>query len=155
MNRGIWIALALLMAAPAHAQDEVKKDTTTKTPTKPGAKKGKAAKGTAKKDAAAASGSAAWGTGGGSKESVASKKTAAATPHAADRASMLRARAVYRYAVDSCTQSGKSCDTAMRDDAETKFIDACLPCATRAECEAERDVIRAGDSKTTTALCTQ
>lgn len=164
MNRGILVALALLAAAPVHAQDEVKQDSTAtkaKPAAKPGTKKGKAdAKPTGKKAEAGkkgeAGGSSAWGTGGGgAKGSVASKQSATAAPHAADRAAMLRARAVYRYAVETCTQAGKSCETALRDDAELKFIDACLPCATRAQCEAERDLIRAGDAKSTTALCTQ
>ena len=153
MNRGIWIALALLVAAPAHAQDDTKKPpaagkaaTTAKT---------KKAKPDEKKKAAAPGGSSAWGTGGASKSSVASKQSATASPAAVDRAAMLRARAVYRYAVESCTQGGKTCDAVMRDDAESKFIDSCLPCATREQCEAERDIIRAGNAKTTTALCTQ
>ena len=153
MNRGIWIALALLVAAPAHAQDDTKKPpaagkaaTTAKT---------KKAKPDEKKKAAAPGGSSAWGTGGASKSSVASKQSATASPAAVDRAAMLRARAVYRYAVESCAQGGKTCDAVMRDDAESKFIDSCLPCATREQCEAERDIIRAGNAKTTTALCTQ
>jgi hypothetical protein len=158
MNRGIWIALALLVAAPAHAQDDTKKPpaagkaaTTAKTKkAKPDEKKKGAAAG-----GPTAGGSSAWGTGGASKSSVASKQSATASPAAVDRAAMLRARAVYRYAVESCAQGGKTCDAVMRDDAESKFIDSCLPCATREQCEAERDIIRAGNAKTTTALCAQ
>ncbi len=154
MNRGIWIAVALLAAAPAHGQDEAKKDSTAAKAapsTKHKAKKAKDEK--AKKPEAG--GSSAWGAGGASKGSVASKQTTSASPHALDRSGMLRARSLYRYAVDSCAQAAKTCDTALRDDAEAKFIDACLPCATREQCEAERDLIRAGNSKTTTALCSQ
>lgn len=154
MNRGIWIAVALLAAAPAHGQDEAKKDAPA-TKAAPTAKhKGKKAKDEKGAKTPQAGGSSAWGTGGPAKGSVASKQTSApAAAHAADRTSMLRARAVYRYAVESCAQSGKSCDTSLRDDAEVKFIDSCLPCAPRERCEAERDTIRAGNSKTTTALC--
>lgn len=155
MNRGIWIALALLAAAPAHGQDDAKKDSTA-TKAAPSTKhKGKKAK-DEKAKKPEAGGSSAWGGSGSSKGSVASKQTGAPNAaHAADRTAMLRARAVYRYAAESCSQGGKACDTAMRDDAETKFIDACLPCATREQCEAERDAIRAGSAKTTTALCGQ
>lgn len=156
MNRGIWIAVALLAAVPAHGQDQAKNATGTKTATTPKhrAKKGEA-KGAAKKPPEAG-GSSAWGTGGSSRSSVASKKAAAEPPaHAADRAAMLRARSMYRYAVESCQQSAKDCDKALRDDTELRFMDACLPCATREQCEAERDLIRSGSSKGTTSLCSQ
>lgn len=159
MNRGIWIAVALLAAAPALGQDQAKKDTTagTKAATTPkqgGKKAGSAAKGAGKKQPEPGA-SSAWGTGGSSKSSVAAKKATAAPAHAAERAAMLRARQLYRYAAESCQQSAKDCDKALRDDTESQFIDACLPCATREQCEAERDLIRAGNAKTTTSLCSE
>ena len=157
MNRGILIVLAILAVAPAHAQDEAKKATTGSKPAQT-AKQPKKAGPAGKKDALKkpeAGGSAAWGgTGGTTKGSASSSKgtTTAAPKHAAERAAMLRVRSTYRYAVESC-EEGKGCDPALRDDAANHFIDSCLPCATREQCEAERDAIRAGTSKSMTTLC--
>ncbi len=150
MNRGIWIAVALLAAAPVHAQEQSKQATGAKTAPAPKqrAKKGAAAK---KQEAG---GSSAWGTGEAGKESPVRKKSTSAAPkHAAERSAMLRLRDVYRYAVESCDSQGKACDGALRDDAENRFMDGCLACANREQCEAERDLIRSGKSKSMTSLC--
>lgn len=162
MNRGIWIAVALLVAAaPVHGQDQAKKDATGAKATpapKPGAKKGgKDAKAAAPKQPDAG-GSAAWGTGtpGKEPESVARKKSAAPpAKNAAQRVTMLRLRSTYRYAVESCERQGKDCDGTLRADAERRFLDSCLECTTREKCEAERDFIRTGESKSQTTLCAE
>lgn len=155
MNRGTWLIIALLSATPALAQDQgsgAKAEATPKQHTKKPAPGAKGSKAPAKKPEAG--GSAAWGTGDSSKGSAASKKSATAAPkHVAERANMLRLRSIFRYAVESCATPSKSCDTTLRDDAEHRFMDGCLPCATREQCEAERDQIRAGTSKSGTDLC--
>lgn len=154
MIRGIMIAVALLAAAPALGQDQAGKDTPAKKAAAPKAHGKKAgSKDEAKK--ADESGSAAWGTGQAGKEPIARKKATAAPKHAAERAAMLRLRSTYRYAVESCEAKGKACDGSLRDDAERRFMDGCLACATRDQCEAERDLIRSGNSKSMTQLCSE
>lgn len=155
MNRSTWLIIALLSATPALAQDQgtggAKAESTPKQRAKKQAPAAKSPKDQAAKPEAG--GSAAWGTGG-AKGSAASKKSVTAAPkHAAERARMLRLRSIFRYAVESCTAPNKTCDTALREDAEHRFMDGCLLCATREQCEAERDLIRAGTSKSSTELC--
>lgn len=152
MNRSIWIVIALLAADPAHAQDEAKKGAKAAQTTQPRKKGAAEAKGTAKKTDDG--GSSAWGTGEATKVPTARKKATTAAPkHAVERAGMLRLRSTYRYAVESCDRAGKTCDGALRDDSERRFMDGCLACATREQCEAERDLIRSGGSRSQTALC--
>jgi hypothetical protein len=162
MNRGIWIAVALLAAAPVHGQDQAKKDSTgakATTAPKQGAKKGGGKDAKAAPKQQEAGGSAAWGTGTPGKEpdSAARKQSAApaSAKNSAARGAMLRLRSTYRYAVESCEQAGKDCDGTLRGDAERRFMDACLECTTREKCEAERDVIRTGESKSQTTLCAE
>lgn len=160
MNRGILIALALLATPLAHGQEQATKGSSgaKAAPTQ----KQRAKKSPPPKDAAKtpdAGSSSAWGgTGSGetAKDLAAKRKSAAAKPkHAAERAAMLRLRATYRYAVESCDRQNRACDQALVDDAEHRFMDGCLECATREQCEGERDVIRGGNSKTPTSLCSE
>jgi hypothetical protein len=66
-----------------------------------------------------------------------------ATPE--QKATAQRARNLYKYAVESCERPEK-CDTALRDDAERRFMDACRDCATTERCETERKTILDGQA---------
>ena len=63
------------------------------------------------------------------------------------RSAVRRTRSVYMYAIEACSRPGGSCDAALRDDAEQRFLEACGACAPSVKCEAERDAIRGGTSR--------
>jgi hypothetical protein len=91
------------------------------------------------------------------KRRATSKSAARPTPKQAeatsDRIAASRAKSVYLYAVESCTEAPARCDAALRDDAERRFMDACNVCAPADRCEAERDAIKDGSAKRTSNPC--
>jgi hypothetical protein len=161
MNRTIWLVVALSIAVPcgAVAQGAAKPaDKTTEKKPAPGKpseqsatdKKAAAAKSTEKKPAdAAAEKSASEKT----TLKPRAKKQEPTGPSPALRSHARRTKSTYMYAVESCERPGGSCDTALRDDAEKRFLDACGACAPSERCQAERDAIRTGAGQTKSDPC--
>lgn len=131
MIRTLCALSVLLLSTPALAADS--------TAAKPAAK-GKAA--ASKEEPKPASSLKA-----GVAEKIATKKAAAATAAAtaALRASVQRARNVYKFAVEACERPER-CDAPLRDDAEQRYLDACRDCATMERCSADRDAIKDGSA---------
>ncbi len=141
MNRVVWAALALLVSVPSFGTAQQASGTAAAKPAARAAKAG---------DKAAAKPPAAKDTPG-AKTAKAAKPPANAAALALAR----RTRSVFLYAVDSCEQSKKSCDTALLDDAEQRFMDACGACAPFQRCDESRQAIRAGRSREVGDPCAQ
>ncbi len=150
MNRVVWAALALLVSVPSFGTAQQASGTAAAKPAARAAKAG---------DKAAAKPPAAKDTSGAkaAKATPGAKAAKAAKPpaNAAALALARRSRSVFLYAVDSCEQSKKSCDTALLDDAEQRFMDACGACAPFQRCEESRQAIRAGRSREVADPCAQ
>lgn len=141
MNRVVWAALALLVSVPSFGTAQQASGTPAAKPAARAAKAG---------DKAAAKPPAAKDTPG-AKAAKAAKPPANAAVLALAR----RTRSVFLFAVDSCEQSKKSCDTALLDDAEQRFMDACGACASFQRCDESRQAIRAGRSREVGDPCAQ
>jgi hypothetical protein len=136
MTRGISLLGVLLLATSAVAV-EPKKSDDAKPPTAAETAREKMERLRAAKR----------GAGGG-----ATKGPAAQAPAGNDRATAMRAKSVYVYAVEACEQPAR-CDAALRDDAETKFMEACRACAPDDRCEQEREAIKGGRAKRSANPC--
>ena len=138
MNRGTFLAAALVTAMVASAADQPTEGTAKKTSTKNSTSAPAKPSTKASKDKASAS-----------KASPSSKGGSAATSPAADPAKVaevFRAKSNFLFAVDSCERPDR-CDKALRADAEERFMKGCLECAPQERCEADRQTIRDGNGK--------
>ncbi len=142
MHRGIWLVAAVLLATAASAADQNKNDPRAKAT----AAEGPREKLKKKRDAA---------KGAAAPPAAQDKGKAASAPRASesDRAAALRAKSVYMFAVEACERPDR-CDAVLRDDAEKRFMDACLACATQDLCDAERSSIQGGSARRSKDPCT-
>jgi hypothetical protein len=159
MNRSIWLVVAVALAVPwsASAQQGAaqpsessaeKKPPPGKASGKPAAAKNTAAGKTVDKDAAADKSASEKTT-----LKPRARKQEPTGPTQAVRSYARRTRSVFMYAVESCSRPGGGCDTALRDDAEKRFLDACGACAPSERCQADRDAIRTGTAPSRSDPC--
>jgi hypothetical protein len=136
MNLGTSLVLAFLLTSPSHAWAQPAEGGT-------GAKSAAGAKSaqgdTAKKRAPR--------KGAKGKE----QETSGVSPAA--RSLARRTKSVFIYAAESCARAPDTCDSTLRDDAETRFLGACGACNTTQRCEAERDAVRAGTARASQDPC--
>jgi hypothetical protein len=130
----VVLAMALLLASPPMAWAQ-----------RPDGETG------SKASSAARSGAAATKKDGARKSAKAKAQTSGVSPAA--RSLARRTKSVFIYAAESCARAPKTCDATLRDDAETRFLDACGRCNTSQRCEAERDAVRAGTTRASQDPC--
>ncbi|HVI95749.1 MAG TPA: hypothetical protein VM753_17175 [Anaeromyxobacter sp.] len=138
MIRLLCVASVLLLAQPALSADD------------PGAAKAQSSQKSQKKSSKKAKKAdpAPEKPSGSLKPGVAerfgiSKPGEPAGPTADQKAATQRARTLFKYAAESCERPEK-CDTALRDDADRQFMNACRDCTTTERCEMERTAILEG-----------
>lgn len=139
MNRGVWLAGAVLLAVASSASAE---QAARPAGTKVVAAADKATEKGGDKDKKDAQTTPPKRVKRGLK-----KDPEPTGPSKEVRSAVRRTRSVYMYAIEACSRPGGSCDAALRDDAEQRFLEACGACAPSVKCEAERDAIRGGTSR--------
>lgn len=147
MKKTLLVLVSLLFASASVVSAAEKGDAPAKkseTTARPG-KKAKAPETSAAKPAG--------------KEDAKSKAAAAreerertAKLNSPQRIAAARAKALFMFAMDTCDKPER-CEPSLRDDAERRFLDACRACATAEKCEADRDVIRAGNGNRRVTPC--
>jgi hypothetical protein len=142
MNRGIWLAAALLVASGAKGAET----TDGATATKPSAKSKKDGKKTEAKPGS----SKAESKSSPSKSS--SKVSKVSQADLAKAAAVGRAKSVYMYAIEACERPDR-CDTTLRDGAESQFMEACLVCASQEKCDAEKAAVQNGSARNAVNPC--
>jgi hypothetical protein len=140
----MWAVVVFLLANPADVRAEPSGTAATKPPAPAAKKRQQDPAKNARPDAKIPPADAAKS---GPKMKRYPKGKEPETPGVSPAARTLakRTRGVFMFAVESCGATPQSrCDTALRDDAEKRFMDACGACTTFDRCETDRKAIRDG-----------